>query len=80
MWLFKATKAPNYWNYVVENISKLEKIVVKNADGVSYSGGSIAEFGWDTKHAGINILVSKVSIYWSCSFNCFMLVLLKFSW
>ncbi|XP_022928924.1 endoglucanase 4-like [Cucurbita moschata] len=46
-WLFKATKAANYWNYITKN-------------GIqSYSDGSFAEFGWDTKHAGINVLISK---------------------
>eukprot|EP00257_Ricinus_communis_P027745 XP_025015159.1 endoglucanase 4 [Ricinus communis] len=59
-WLYKATKDPNYWNYVVNNIKDLENAVVKNIDGVSYSGGSFAEFGWDAKHAGINVLVSRL--------------------
>ena len=46
--MFKATKAANYWNYITKN-------------GIqSYSDGSFAEFGWDTKHAGINVLISKV--------------------
>lgn len=59
-WLYRATKSPNYWNYVVDNVKHLRKVLVRNIDGVIYSGGSFAEFGWDTKHAGINILVSKV--------------------
>lgn len=62
-WLFRATEASNYWNYVVDNIHNLENSIVKNINGVPYTGGSYAEFGWDTKHAGINILVSKVSAY-----------------
>lgn len=62
-WLFRASKESNYWNYVAENIHNLENTVVKNINGFSYSGGSYAEFGWDTKHAGINILVSNVSTY-----------------
>jgi endoglucanase len=41
----------------------LENSIVKNINGVPYTGGSYAEFGWDTKHAGINILVSKISAY-----------------
>ncbi|KAB1210845.1 Endoglucanase 4 [Morella rubra] len=49
-WLFKATKEPNYWNYVAENMHKLENYFVI---------GSCAEFGWDSKHAGINVLVSE---------------------
>ncbi|KAG8652815.1 endoglucanase 4 [Manihot esculenta] len=59
-WLYRATKSPNYWNYVVDNVKHLRKVLVRNIDGVIYSGGSFAEFGWDTKHAGINILVSKM--------------------
>ncbi|KAL6135151.1 hypothetical protein ACLB2K_067379 [Fragaria x ananassa] len=45
-WLYKATKDPYYWTYVKQNMPKL--------------GGSVIEFGWDAKHAGINILVSKL--------------------
>lgn len=44
-WLFKATKAAYYWNYVTKNINKIQ---------------NSAEFGWDTKDAGINVLISKV--------------------
>ncbi|XP_022159640.1 endoglucanase 8-like [Momordica charantia] len=43
-WLFKATKAAYYWNYVTKNINKIQ---------------NSAEFGWDTKDAGINVLISK---------------------
>ena len=43
------------------NIHNLNSVIVKDIDGVSYLDGSFAEFGWDSKHAGINILVSKVS-------------------
>ncbi|CAK7337054.1 unnamed protein product [Dovyalis caffra] len=43
-WLSKATKDPKYWDYVVKNMATL--------------GGSFSEFGWDSKHSGINILVS----------------------
>ncbi|KAJ6339326.1 hypothetical protein OIU77_007314 [Salix suchowensis] len=35
---------PKFWVYVVKNIATL--------------GGSIFDFGWDSKHSGINILVS----------------------
>lgn len=63
-WLFKATKQPIYSNYLIENIHKLENTAVaKNINGGSYVGGSFAEFGWDSKHAGINVLVSKVINY-----------------
>ncbi|PON56249.1 Glycoside hydrolase [Parasponia andersonii] len=58
-WLFKATKEPYYWNYVMTNAQSLNSLIVKDIDGVLYSGGSFAEFGWDSKHAGINVLVSK---------------------
>ncbi|THG16960.1 hypothetical protein TEA_010494 [Camellia sinensis var. sinensis] len=44
-WLHKATKATYYWNYVTRNIHSLDSV--------------FAEFGWDAKHAGINILLSK---------------------
>ncbi|PRQ59837.1 putative cellulase [Rosa chinensis] len=60
-WLFKATTDPTYSNYVVENVHKLEKSVMRNVNGLAYSsvGGSFAEFGWDSKNAGINVLASK---------------------
>lgn len=60
-WLFKATKAQIYWNYVTQNIHNLENASFKSIDGTPVRGGSFAEFGWDSKHAGINVLVSKVS-------------------
>lgn len=46
IWLFKATKEPMYWNYVKQNVHNLDN--------------NFGEFGWDSKHAGINVLVSKV--------------------
>ncbi|XP_054817174.1 endoglucanase 4-like isoform X2 [Prosopis cineraria] len=46
-WLFKATKLPKYWNYVNKNIHSLN---------------NFGEFGWDTKDAGINVLISKFVI------------------
>ncbi|XVF11176.1 hypothetical protein REPUB_Repub08aG0003500 [Reevesia pubescens] len=48
--LLKATKATYYWKYVLANIRNLEK------------GSSLAKFGWDTKHAGINVPVSRASL------------------
>jgi len=79
-WLYRATKAPNYWSYVVQNISNLEKNVAKHTDRVGYGGGSFAEFGWDTKNAGINILVSKVTIELDCSISvrCYNMLFSKF--
>lgn len=59
-WLFKATKQSNYWNYVLQNMPKLDS---GNTNGVSWVGGRFAEFGWDSKHAGINVLVSQVIKY-----------------
>ncbi|KAB2598523.1 endoglucanase 4-like [Pyrus ussuriensis x Pyrus communis] len=58
-WLFKATKQSNYWNYVLQNMPKLDS---GNTNGVSWVGGRFAEFGWDSKHAGINVLVSQLSM------------------
>nr|TKS07144.1 korrigan [Populus alba] len=66
-WLSKATQEPKYWDYVVKNMATL--------------GGSIFEFGWDSKHSGINILVSpKVMSSSGSSFitnaDCFVCSLL----
>lgn len=47
-WLFKATRNTKYWKYLEQNISQLDIF-------------KINEFGWDSKHAGINILMSNVS-------------------
>ncbi|XP_057457016.1 endoglucanase 8-like [Lotus japonicus] len=60
-WLFKATKLPFYWNYIKQNIHN-----VKN----------FGEFGWDSKDAGINVLVSKLLM--SSSPNSFILNADKF--
>ncbi|XP_063950737.1 endoglucanase 4 isoform X1 [Daucus carota subsp. sativus] len=49
-WLHKATNKTSYWKYVMENIHKVES---------PQNEGSLYEFGWDTKNAGINVLVSK---------------------
>ncbi|XP_061341768.1 endoglucanase 8-like isoform X2 [Gastrolobium bilobum] len=51
-WLFKATKLPYYWDYIDENINNLK---------------NFGEFGWDSKEAGINVLVSKLLINSSSS-------------
>ncbi|XP_004309056.1 PREDICTED: endoglucanase 8-like [Fragaria vesca subsp. vesca] len=63
-WLCKATKSPKYWNYVKQNtntMNSVSHVVLRNVEGqaVAYYGGDVTEFGWDAKHAGINILVSK---------------------
>ncbi|KAF8044270.1 hypothetical protein BT93_A2305 [Corymbia citriodora subsp. variegata] len=84
LWLYKATKAPTYWNYVVSNRHYLNYYKLKTFNAVPFAGGSFpwsrhylnhsklktfnanpfvggsfAEFGWDTKHAGINVLTSE---------------------
>lgn len=71
-WLFRATKAPNYWNYIVENRNNLEKSITKYFNGVSYTGGSFAEFGWDSKHAGINVLISNLNMTNTSNSNPFI--------
>lgn len=60
-WLYKATNNQSYWDYVLKHINSLPQYIKRmDTDGMPVSGGSFAEFGWDSKHAGINILVSKV--------------------
>lgn len=68
-WLYKATNEANYWNFVKQNIQSM--------------GGNLAEFGWDSKHAGITVLVSQVrrlsfSLQYSIKY-VFNLVDMKFS-
>ncbi|KAL7132284.1 hypothetical protein ABFS83_12G062600 [Erythranthe nasuta] len=46
-WLHKATRRREYREYIVRN-----EVVLR-------AGDSINEFGWDNKHAGINVLLSK---------------------
>ncbi|XP_047336051.1 endoglucanase 4-like [Impatiens glandulifera] len=48
-WLLKATKKPYYLNYINKNIHNVQSIDNR---------GNFAEFGWDTKNAGINVLLS----------------------
>jgi len=45
-WLYKASNDENYMNFVKSNIQSLQPY----------------EFGWDAKHAGINVIVSQVSL------------------
>lgn len=47
-WLTKASKRRQYREYIVRN-----QVILK-------AGDTIDEFGWDNKHAGINVLLSKV--------------------
>lgn len=46
-WLYKAYKTAYFMNYVKKNIHNMV--------------GSIYEFGWDTKNAGLNVLFSQVN-------------------
>ncbi|KAK9103214.1 hypothetical protein Sjap_020468 [Stephania japonica] len=64
-WLHRASRAHSYWKYIVQNIHSIETVGVKSAVSLdsSYRGGSYAEFGWDSKHAGINILISKLLLF-----------------
>ncbi|CAK8575478.1 unnamed protein product [Lathyrus sativus] len=43
-WLYRASNDQTYWNFVQSNIQSL---------------GPSTEFGWDSKHAGINVLISE---------------------
>ncbi|KAH9610131.1 hypothetical protein KSS87_004778 [Heliosperma pusillum] len=46
-WLHKATRRREYREYIVRN-----EVILR-------AGDTINEFGWDNKHAGINVLISK---------------------
>lgn len=46
-WLHKASRKREYREYIVKN-----EVVLR-------AGDTINEFGWDNKHAGINVLISK---------------------
>ncbi|XP_043698704.1 endoglucanase 8-like [Telopea speciosissima] len=46
-WLHKASRRREYREYIVRN------------EVVLHAGDTINEFGWDNKHAGINVLISK---------------------
>ncbi|KAJ6721293.1 ENDOGLUCANASE [Salix viminalis] len=47
VWLHKATRRRRYREYIVKN------------EVILHAGDTINEFGWDNKHAGINVLISK---------------------
>lgn len=68
-WLRRATQSDTYMNYIQENRQTL------GADD------NINEFGWDNKHAGLNVLVSKVSFIHSYNtlLPTFINYLVKFS-
>nr|QCQ73712.1 endo-(1,4)-beta-D-glucanase [Litchi chinensis] len=46
-WLHKASRSRVYREYIMRN------------EVVLHAGDTINEFGWDNKHAGINVLISK---------------------
>ncbi|KAK8567530.1 hypothetical protein V6N12_006112 [Hibiscus sabdariffa] len=46
-WLHKASRRRGYREYIVKN-----EVILR-------AGDTINEFGWDNKHAGINVLISK---------------------
>ncbi|KAI3818243.1 hypothetical protein L1987_12046 [Smallanthus sonchifolius] len=46
-WLHKASRIRQYREYIVRN-----EVILR-------AGDTINEFGWDNKHAGINVLISK---------------------
>ncbi|KAK9276384.1 hypothetical protein L1049_005917 [Liquidambar formosana] len=47
VWLHKASRRRDYREYILRN-----EVVLR-------AGDTINEFGWDNKHAGINVLISK---------------------
>ncbi|MBA0730498.1 hypothetical protein Golax_004624 [Gossypium laxum] len=57
-WLFKVTKEQKYWDYVQNNIPNLPRRVIRLVNGDLQAAKTFAEFGWDTKDAGINVLLS----------------------
>ncbi|XP_047965357.1 endoglucanase 8-like [Salvia hispanica] len=48
-WLYKATNKVYYWNYVKKNVISFKS----NIEAANF------EFSWDSKHAGISVLVSN---------------------
>ncbi|KAI3744417.1 hypothetical protein L1987_57497 [Smallanthus sonchifolius] len=46
-WLHKASRRRQYREYIIKN-----EVILR-------AGDTINEFGWDNKHAGINVLISK---------------------
>lgn len=59
-WLRKASEGSNYLDYIQNNAKTL------GADE------NINEFGWDNKHAGLNVLVSKVQPFMSPSLHFYV--------
>ncbi|KAL6001398.1 Esterase/lipase/thioesterase [Asimina triloba] len=65
-WLHKASRERKYREYIKTN------------EQVLGAGETINEFGWDNKHAGINVLISKVHLHplvsHSPAFDCFFVL------
>ncbi|CAJ1934321.1 unnamed protein product [Sphenostylis stenocarpa] len=57
-WLYKATSKTSYWDFVKANIHSLDY--------------NIYQFGWDSKNAGINVLVSQWAMGDSSSASLFI--------
>lgn len=51
LWLYKATGAEAYLEYVAGN-----------AYSLGGAGWAVSEFSWDIKYAGVQVLVAKVSV------------------
>ncbi|XP_019187888.1 PREDICTED: endoglucanase 5 [Ipomoea nil] len=51
-WLYRATKDDYYLKYVVENGGSL-----------GGTGWAVREFSWDNKYAGVQVLLSKISLH-----------------
>lgn len=58
-WLHKASRRRVYREYIIRN-----EVVLR-------AGDTINEFGWDNKHAGINILLSKVHFTYTVTLSPF---------
>lgn len=61
-WLHKASRRRVYREYIVRN-----EVVLR-------AGDTINEFGWDNKHAGINVLISKVFMLSKANLNINFLI------
>ncbi|OAY30493.1 endoglucanase 8 isoform X3 [Manihot esculenta] len=61
-WLYKATNDGKYWDYILKNASNSASPFVYRRASVDSIGNNLSEFGWDSKEAGINILVSGWAI------------------
>ncbi|KAH0979185.1 hypothetical protein GBA52_006362 [Prunus armeniaca] len=66
-WLFKATKQPIYWNYVLQNINQLESsATVKYINGVSYLGEALQNSdGIPSTQASTYFRLKEVT-HWAC--------------